>query len=211
MKKMFIFAITIAAVGGGLYAWEKRLNHQEYLKLRTHVTIYMKPPLLTKGGMVKVVATIIPEAEWQDLEGKNLLDIYPDNPKLNDLKPEDMLVSVSAKEVFTVVEMFYPEGGSIGFNFASHPEVENPPQIGTERLSAGSGGWNESADLIHYWDSTNTIHVFGYEATKSESRLVAVNLTKILDLGVPTQRYKGVTVYSPTAEQVADATRNRRQ
>jgi hypothetical protein len=175
--------------------------------LKSHLTLYVGEPLLSNGGTVVVASIPLPETEWRALEGANWAADDPDNRKRPTLGPNDILFGASITERANFVEMYYPENGTFGFDFVVAPGLNNPPNLRTERISIGSGGWTHWASRTDtIWPDVSVIHIEGASSDKTQSRVVSSNLSRIMNLGLLKTVYAGANIFTPTAAQLSEGT-----
>ncbi len=197
--------VTVIFVGALKYAKAEEIRRAT--QLRGHVTLYIGEPLLSEGGGVIVASIPIPEDEWKALEGVNLADADPDNQKRAALREGDRLFGAPLSARFNWVELYYPEGGTFGFNFVVDPSVENPKPLVTERILVGSGGWvNWETSERHTWPDVSTIYVAGSKTEEGDARSIRMSQSRILNLGVPDLEFEGVKVITPSISQVTEGT-----
>ncbi len=176
-------------------------------KLISHLTLYVGEPLLSDGGTVIVASIPIPVDEWRALQGLNLAAEDPENRKRPSLTDKDRLFGVAINARANVVEMYYPEGGTFGFDLVPNFRNHTPKDLQTERILVGSGGWTEwSTSTTSKWPSMSVIHVKGRKAREADSHIVSDSFSRILNLGVSRIDYAGASVMSPTAAQLSEGT-----
>lgn len=175
--------------------------------LRSHLTLYVGEPLLTEGGTVIVASIPIPEEEWRALEGPNPAAEDEDNRKRPQLNEGDRLFGAYLSGRVNFVEMYYPEGGTYGFDLVPDPRIERPKALITRRIGVGSGSWvNWETNERHVWLDVSTIYVAGTKATENNTRGIRASQSGILNLGAPHTDYMGARVITPTEEQVSEGT-----
>lgn len=175
-------------------------------ELRSHLTIYVAPPLLTEGGAVIVAAIPIPETEWRALEGENLAEDDPNNRQRPTLASTDRLFGVRATSTATIIEMFYPENGTFGFDLVPAPDIARPPRLETELVLVGDGGWTDLKKGISYkWPDVSTIYVSGPANGEDFARLIRTSQVDLMRQYPDESYYEGANVYSPTIEQIEKA------
>lgn len=180
---------------------------QEEIRVKSHLTIYVGEPLLSHGGSVVVASVPIPVEEWRDLDGFNLAQDDLKNAKRGQLTERDRLFGAFIYGPVSYVEMYYPEGGTFGFNFVPDTRVENPKRLSTERILVGDGGWyDRETETRHLWPDVSTIHIAGPSAQQSNTRLMRVYQNDILNLKPDQQIFAGATVYTPSDQQIAQGT-----
>lgn len=207
-RNRIIFVLLLLALGvAALWSLAARSADTREEKLKSHVTLYVGEPLLSKGGTVIVGSVPLPEEEWRVLDGLNLADADDGNAKRRQLGPQDRLFGAYVSGPVSYVEMYYPEGGTFGFNLVPDSKIENPARLSTERILMGSGGWmDRSTGERHVWPDVSVIHVLGSTADKGNSRLVRVMQANILNTGPDKEGYAGVLVYSPSLAQLEEGT-----
>ncbi|SIO30979.1 hypothetical protein [Vannielia litorea] len=180
---------------------ERRAN-----MLRSHLTLYIGEPLLTEGGTVIVASIPIPEEEWRALEGPNPAAEDEDNRKRPQLKEGDRLFGAYLNGRVNFVEMYYPEGGTYGFDLVSDPRLSKAKPLESERIGVGSGKSldPESGEWVSY--DASTLVVRGPKASSDNARLIRVYGREVKKQASSVTRYEGVTVYEPTMAQVLEAT-----
>ena len=160
--KIILFSLALFAVGASVafsyFSPEKKI-------LKTHLTIYVEPPVLLEGGGVIVAGRPIPEAQWRALkEGYNPVTEDPDNPKKLHVKEGDRHFGAIVTSPASAVEFFYPENGSYTFNFRILPKTEEkyPEPLVTELITFGSGGIKdpETGEDVE-WPSKENIRIHG--------------------------------------------------
>lgn len=109
---------------------------------RTDLTIYVDGALLERGGLVVVLPTQVPLAEWRERQGRpNPAASDPRLDRRKPIGPADRRLSVRVSAVTAVVEFAYPQGG--GFNYRVLPlpgSTVRPEQLGSLMLSTGQSG-----------------------------------------------------------------------
>ena len=174
--------------------------------VKSHLTIYVAPPLLTEGGAVVVAAIPIDEEEWRALDGLNLADEDPDNAKRPQLGANDRLFGVRAESTATIIELFYPETGTYGFNFVPARDAGPGANLRTERILIGSGGWSDyENDIVYQWPDVSTVHVDGPASSENRTRALRVEGGDLMRLRPARQDYAGANVYQPTSDQIERA------
>lgn len=175
--------------------------------LKSHLTLYVGEPLLSSGGTVMVASIPIPVEEWRALEGVNLADDDPDNRKRPSLEDGDLLFGAAVNGRANFVEMYYPEGGTFGFDFVPDPRVNNPSELKTERIAIGSGGWTHwESRTDHIWPDVSTIVVAGKTSDKGQTRVVSSRLSALMNMEPRAVQYRSATVYIPSSAQLSEAT-----
>lgn len=198
---LFIFASLGIAAAIDAVAADERIP-----ELKSHLTIYVAPPLLTEGGAVIVAAIPMPEDEWRALDGENLAENDPNNRKRPTLASTDRLFGVRATSTATIIEMFYPENGTFGFDLVPAPDVARPPQLKTERILVGDGGWTDRKKGVTYdWPDVSTIHVAGTRHNEDFARMIRISQVDLMRQYPDERFYAGANVYLPTVEQIETA------
>ncbi len=207
MSLKSLFIVSVLAILGAYTVITLSSQNEEDVPLKSHLTIYVGEPLLSQGGAVIVASVPIPAEEWHNLDGRNLAQEDPSNAKRNQLSEDDRLFGAFIYGPVSYVEMYYPEGGTFGFNFVPDTRIKNPNRLSTERILVGDGGWyDRSTDTRHEWPDVSTIHISGSSDQRSNTRLVRVYQNDILNLGPDRQIYSGATVYTPSDQQIAKGT-----
>jgi hypothetical protein len=207
--KLMLLSLAIAmgimgalAVGFGAASQERKDE-----TVLSHLTLYVSEPLLVRGGTVIVAAIPIPAANWQELTGDNPAAQDEANVKRASLTDDDRLFGAFVYGPVSYVEMFYPEGGSFGFNLVPDYRLAQPMTLSTERILVGSGGWfDRKTQTAHDWPDVSVIYVDGTSASKQNSRLVRAYGNNILNLGPRKQVYAGAIVYTPDNAQILEGT-----
>ena len=207
-RERIIFVLQFLALGVALF-WSSSTGSTDTWEetSKSHVTLYVGEPLLSKGGTVIVGSVPIPEEEWRLLDGLNLADADDNNAKRRQVNPQDRLFGAYVSGPVSYVEMYYPEGGTFGFNLVPDPKIENSPRLATERILVGSGGWmDRRTGERHVWPDVSVIHILGSTADKGNSRLVRIMQANILNTGPDRKSYAGVLVYTPSLVQLEEGT-----
>jgi hypothetical protein len=175
--------------------------------LKSHLTLYVQEPLLSQGGTIIVASIPLSLEEWAALDGINPATDDTLNRKRSSLQPDDVLFGALVAGRATIVEMYYPEGGTFGFDLVADPRIQNPPPLTTERLGVGSGGWTHwSSGTDHIWPDFSAIYVAGASASEGQTRTVIASVNRIMNLPLNPARYAGAIVYTPTSDQISAVT-----
>lgn len=203
-KALVFGALTVCLMTIGLMSSSQDRKESE---LKSHLTLYVGEPLLSRGGTVIVGAIPIPPEEWRAIEGENPAAEDLSNAKLSELGDQDRLFGAFVYGPVSYVEMYYPEGGTFGFNLVPDRHETVPRRISTERILVGSGGWfNRETGQQHEWPDVSVIYVDGPSANKANSRLVRAYGNNILNLGPGQKEFAGAIVYTPTNDQILEGT-----
>lgn len=205
LKKLALLVLVLGMIS--VWGMASYSSGKKDTALKSHLTIYVGESLLDNGGTVIVGSVPIPEAEWRALEGVNLADDDAANAKRAQLAEQDQLFGVHVFGPVSYIEMYYPEGGTFGFNLVPDYRLATPQKLVTERILVGDGGWYDRAtNTRRDWPDVSVIHVSGPAATKENSRLVRALGNNILNLKPDMRRFKGAIVYSPSDQQIKEGT-----
>ncbi|MCF6446123.1 hypothetical protein [Nereida sp. MMG025] len=205
LKRLALLVLVLGTIS--VWGMASYSSGKKDTALKSHLTIYVGEDLLNNGGTVIVGSVPIPEAEWRALEGLNLADDDTSNAKRAHLAKHDQLFGVQIFGPVSYIEMYYPEGGTFGFNLVPDYRLSTPKRLVTERILVGDGGWyDRTNDRRHDWPDVSVIHLSGPAATKANSRLVRALGNNILNLNPDMRRFKGAIVYTPTDQQLKEGT-----
>jgi hypothetical protein len=163
---IFLFLIIISIFF--LFYW----TGSEEQKMKSHLTIYLKPPLLDGGGTVFVLPKPIPVEQWRQTTSLPNPALQDEWIKENKKIPQtDRYLSVVISESISIVQFYYPEGGSFTFNFAPTAEFNQFwNTLQTQNVSVGQAGdfyaptrQEEDIPLVM------TIHIFGNKISKKDT------------------------------------------
>lgn len=175
--------------------------------LKSHLTFYVGDPALSQGGAVIVAGLPIPMEEWTQLTGFNLATDDADNRKRPEIGPQDRLFGISLTNRYTFVELYYPEGGTYGFDFVGDFRVQNAKQPTTQQILVGSGGWTEWATgETHDWPDVTVINISGSAHDPRQSRLFRVYTSDIMNAEPTVQLFEGGAAYTPSDEILSRTT-----
>lgn len=204
-KTMPVLALAVGLVIG--LALVAANGKQRETQVKAHLTLYVGGKLLKDGGTVIVTSIPVPETNLRSQLGPNPAESDPDNAKRSQLTSEDLLFGAYVTARANFVRMYYPEGGTFGFNFVVDPKEEMTRNLTTEQILVGSTGMPHPEDADLWVDAdTSTILVTGPKASQRESRMLRVEEWRIMEQPVRSEKYRGVTVYIPTEEQLESAT-----
>lgn len=207
MARNSLFLLTTLTLLGGFIATSLVGKDEKETPLKSHLTIYVGEPLLSHGGTVVVASVPLPIEEWEELEGLNLATEDEMNEKRGVLAEQDQLFGAFIYGPVSYIEMYYPEGGTFGFNFVADLRIDNPKRLVTERILVGDGGWYDRAtDVRHLWPDVSVIHIDGPSAKQVNSRLARAYGNEILNLGPDLQRFAGAIIYTPSDQQLVEGT-----
>ncbi|MBC9247743.1 hypothetical protein H4P12_13760 [Paracoccus sp. 11-3] len=207
-KKGLLFIVIATLLGAiGTATILSADSHQGEATVKAHLTLYVGGELLRDGGTVIVASIPVSYKELRSFTGENPTTDDPDNTKKSELSSDDLLFGARVWGRVNFVEMYYPEGGTFGFNLVVDLNERVGSKLITERVLVGDGGWtNWKSGEDHIWPDVSTIYVDGPVARKSEGQLVRSVQGKIMNLGPNDFSYQGATVYIPTAEQLSEGT-----
>lgn len=174
--------------------------------MQAHLTLYVGGELLRDGGTVIVSSIPVPEAQLRAMTGPNPAHDDPSNAKRAQLSDSDMLLGAYVTGHANFVEMYYPEGGTFGFNLVVDPKEKTSKDLTTERLLVGSSRWPNPEKPDEWIDAdVSTIYVDGPNASRRESRIVRTIESRVNLLEPQTTGYQGVRVKTPTDAQLTEA------
>lgn len=206
-KKIPTIMLCAVTLIGVLIATSLVGEDEKEIPLKSHLTIYVGEPLLSHGGTVIVGSVPMPVDEWQNLEGFNLAAEDDANAKRGELNEQDRLFGAYVFGPVSYIEMYYPEGGTFGFNLAPDVRLENPKRITSERILVGSGGWfDRENNTKRDWSDVSVIHINGPSSKESNSRLARVYGNDILNFGTDQQDFAGAIVNTPSDQQLIQGT-----
>jgi hypothetical protein len=200
MPKLRTFALAAAAlfISGTVAVFVSGSAPAEP-KPRTHLTIYVQPPLSVEGGSISVAGRAIPEEEWRRMQdGPNPAESDTSNPKRQHVNAGDQHIGVTASSRATVVEFFYPENGGYTFNLRSVRDNSRDP-LQTKEVRYGSGGAidPETREEIA-WSRRSIIYVAGPRHDESWARLAGDRVHRALRYvnaeELPISRFRGARV-----------------
>ncbi len=161
-------------------------------KMLSDVTIYLKPPILGRGGTVIVLPKQVSTEDWRQSTGF-------ENPALNDqrvssAKPigdADRRLGAVASDVVSIVQFDYPEDGTFRFRFAPFPGADYPMEkLGTKQVSIGGVGQDMhpvSQEIVNV-GPLQVMHILGTDHSEEESRIAG----SAKRIGFLTERYSCV-------------------
>lgn len=206
-RKVKLLPAGIVAIGLLLaFAMIAVRSEEGTTPLKTHLTLYVGGELLRDGGTVVVSSIAVPESELRAMTGTNPAVADNHNAKAKQLNEEDILFGAFVTGRANFVEMYYPAGGTFGFNFVADSSEVATKSLVTERILIGSSGWSDPENPDKWIDAdVSTIFVDGPKASKSESRVVRVIESRLELSPDNIFEYQGVRVKIPTARQLIEA------
>ncbi|MBC9247745.1 hypothetical protein H4P12_13770 [Paracoccus sp. 11-3] len=208
MPKTGLLFIVIATLLGaiGTATILSADSHQGEATVKAHLTLYVGGELLRNGGTVIVSSIPIPVDELRAMTGPNPAAKDANNAKREYLDQDDILLGAYVTGRANFVEMYYPEGGTFGFNLVADPREATITELITERLLVGASRWPDPKNPGVWIEAdTSTIFVDGPKSSKNESRLVRVIESRVNQLEPAIVRYNGVRVKIPTSSQLNSA------
>jgi hypothetical protein len=174
-----------------LFYW----SGNEEKKMKSHLTIYLRPPLLDGGGTVFVLPKPIPVEQWRQNTGFPNPALEDEWLKINKPIPQtDRRLGVVLSDSISIVQFDYPENGTFHFNFMPHPAFNNFwDTLKTENVGVGQAGdiyaptrQEEDIPLVM------TIHVLGSAKSNTGKEYVdhKIRLNHKMRLGFLKIRYK---------------------
>ncbi len=175
--------------------------------MKSHVTIYLEPPILQEGGAVIVSGVPVTDDVWQKIpKGNNPAADDHQNPKREQVGPQDRLLGAVASSPVTIVEFSYPQSGSYTFNFlpAKPYQREFGATLRTELILTGSGSRMVDPETKKHieWPSMETIAVIGTKYNQDWARVVDATFASALYEDLVIARYEGVRTIALTPEQI---------
>ncbi len=203
-RRTALIAIAAVLLGLGVVAMSQDRKEP---RLKSHLTVYVSEPLLSRGGTVVVGAIEIPREDWIALAGPNIADDDPQNQKRATLNENDRLFGALAYGPVTLIELYYPEDGTFGVNFVPDIKAQDPPRLATEQILVGSGFWyDEQTDQRRHWETAMTFYVDGSRADRRNSRLVAASRGRIMNKTSQRQTFAGGIIYTPNNAEILEGT-----
>jgi hypothetical protein len=159
-------------------------------KVKSDLTLYLRPPLLGGGGTVIIIPRAVSAEDFKTGSGQS-------NPASNDpfleankpLQEGDLRLGAVLSDPVTIVQFDYPQSGSFNFRFAPERGSEFPPgRLVTKHI--GTGGEGEelhptTKDVVKVGSSMH-IHVGGDSVTEEDSRIVESKI----NIGALRERYQ---------------------
>lgn len=200
MRKILLLTLGVGLMSICAAAYHSQTRQDEYS--RTHLTIYLEPPLLDEGGSIVVAGIPVPDEEWQAIaNGPNPANDDSANPKTRDVQPSDRHFGAVVSSPASAVEFRYPESGSYTFNLRIHPNHGARDDLQTKQILVGSGNTidPETGERLE-WPSQAVIHIVGPKRDEEWARLMAFTFKRAFSRGEPddvsVSRFEGVRILS---------------